>query len=59
MQVASYIVNLTITYDSSALAKAFGAGETTTVPCFNLKELREITEYLKVYCDYHDETTGG
>ena len=59
MQVASYIIELTTTYESSALAKAFGAGDTTTVPCFGTEELREIAEYLIVYCDHHDQTTGG
>lgn len=59
IQVASYIIGLTITYESSALAKSFGAGDTTTDPCFGTEELREIADHLIVYCDHHDETTGG
>ena len=54
IEVASYIIGLTVTYESSELAKVFGA-----IPRFNTKELREIAGHLIVYCDHHDDTTSG
>ena len=55
IKVAEMLIDATETYETSRLAKKFGAGDTTTYKLYSKADLRQIAEHLLVYCNNSDE----
>ena len=51
IKVASMLIDATETYETSSLAKRFGAGDTATYKLYSNADLRQIAEHLLVYCN--------
>lgn len=51
IKVASVLIDATETYETSSLAKRFGAGDTATYKLYSNADLRQIAEHLLVYCN--------
>ena len=51
IKVAEMLIDATETYETSSLAKKFGAGDTTTYKLYSNADLRQIAEHLLVYCN--------
>ena len=54
IKVASMMIDATETYETSSLAKKFGAGDKTTYKLYSNADLRQIAEHLLVYCNNSD-----
>ena len=55
IKVASVLIDATETYETSSLAKRFGAGDTATYKLYSNADLRQIAEHLLVYCNNSEE----
>ena len=55
IKVAEMLIDATETYETSSLAKRFGAGDTTTYKLYSNADLRQIAEHLLVYCNNAEE----
>ena len=55
IKVAEMLIYATETYETSSLAKRFGAGDTATYKLYSNADLRQIAEHLLVYCNNSDE----
>lgn len=55
IKVAEMLIDATETYETSSLAKKFGAGDTTTYKLYSNADLRQIAEHLLVYCNNAEE----
>ena len=55
IKVAEMLIDATETYETSRLAKKFGAGDTTTYKLYSNADLRQIAEHLLVYGNNSDE----
>ena len=51
IKVASMLIDATETYETSGLAKRFGAGDTATYKLYSNADLRQIAEHLLVHCN--------
>ena len=51
IKVAEMLIYATETYETSSLAKRFGAGDTATYKLYSNADLRQIAEHLLVYCN--------
>lgn len=55
IKVAEMLIYATETYETSSLAKRFGAGDTSTYKPYSNADLRQIAEHLLVYCKHNKE----
>ena len=55
IKVASMLIDATETYETSSLAKRFGAGDTATYKLYSNADLRQIAEHLLVYCNNSED----
>lgn len=55
IKIASMLIDATETYETSSLAKRFGAGDTATYKLYSNADLRQIAEHLLVYCGNYEE----
>ena len=55
IKVAEMLIYATETYETSSLAKKFGAVDTTTYKLYSNADLRQIAEHLLVYCNNSEE----
>lgn len=55
IKVAEMLIYATETYETSSLAKRFGAGDTATYELYSNVDLRQIAEHLLVYCKHNKE----
>ena len=55
IKVASVMIDATETYETSSLAKRFGAGDTATYKLYSNADLRQIAEHLLVYCNNSED----
>ena len=55
IKVAEMIIYATETYETSSLAKRFGAGDTATYKLYSNADLRQIAEHLLVYCNNSED----
>ena len=51
IKVAEMLIYATETYETSSLAKMFGAGDMDTYKLYSNADLRQIAEHLLVYCN--------
>ena len=49
------LIDATETYETSSLAKRFGAGDTATYKLYSNADLRQIAEHLLVYCNNSED----
>lgn len=55
IKVAEMLIYATETYETSSLAKRFGAGDTATYKLYSNADLRQIAEHLLVYCNNSED----
>ena len=55
IKVAEMLIDEKITYETSSIAKAFGAGDTGTCNLYSNSDLRQIAEHLLVYCNNSED----
>ena len=55
IKVASMLIDATETYETSSLAKRFGAGDTATYKLYSNADLQQIAEHLLVYCNNSED----
>ena len=55
IKAAEMLIYATETYETSSLAKRFGAGDTATYKLYSNADLRQIAEHLLVYCGNYEE----
>ena len=55
IRVAEMLIYATETYETSSLAKRFGAGDTATYKLYSNADLRQIAEHLFVYCNNSED----
>lgn len=55
IKVAEMLIDEKITYETSSIAKAFGAGDTETCNLYSKSDLRQIAEHLLVYCNNSED----
>ena len=55
IKVAEMMIYATETYETSSLAKRFGAGDTATYKLYSNADLRQIAEHLLVYCNNSED----
>lgn len=51
IKVAEMLIYEKITYETSSIARAFGAGDTGTCNLYSNSDLRQIAEHLLAYCN--------
>ena len=52
IECAEMLINAIFEYDTSAVQKAFGAGEKARTNYYSVDELRQIAKHLIVYCNH-------
>ncbi len=57
IQCAAMLIERSFEYETSAVQRAFGAGEKAKAKYYSVDELRQIAEHLLVYCN-HMENDG-
>lgn len=55
IKVAEMLIDEKITYETSSIAKAFGAGDMETYNLYSKSDLRQIAEHLLVYCNNSED----
>ena len=55
IKVAEMLIYEKITYETSSIAKAFGAGDMETCNLYSKSDLRQIAEHLLVYCNNSED----
>ena len=55
IKVAEMLIDEKITYETSSIAKAFGAGDMETCNLYSKSDLRQIAEHLLVYCNNSED----
>lgn len=55
IDVASYLINATRTYETSSIQKAIGMGDTDTYNAYDISDLRQIAKHLMIYCEENEE----
>lgn len=55
IKAAEMLIYATETYETSSLAKRFGAGDTATYKLYSNADLRQMAEHLLVYCNNSED----
>lgn len=55
IKVAEMLIYAQNTYETSSIARAFGAGDTETHNLYSKSDLRQIAEHLLVYCNNEED----
>lgn len=55
IQCAAMLIGKSIEYETSTIQRAFGAGEKAKVTYYSVDELRQIAEFLLLYCKFQKD----
>lgn len=59
IDVAKMLIESKYTYENDVISKAIHKSDTSTVDRYKVSDLRQIAEYLLVYCNHNSEDKGG